>query len=118
MITIHQKGYKRRKLRIRKKIKGTSTCPRVSVFKSNRYLYAQIINDEAACTLASVSEKELSDQDKKRSKKEKAKILGELLAEKAKKMKIKEVVYDRNRYQYHGIVKIFAQSLRDKGIKF
>lgn len=88
---------------------------RLSVFRSNKYIFAQIIDDKKGETLLSVSENELKE---KLPKAEKAKKLGLLLAEKSKKKKIDEVVFDRGRFRYHGRVKALAEGAREGGLKF
>lgn len=88
---------------------------RLSVFRSNRYISAQIIDDQKGETLLSVSEKELKE---KLSRTEKAKKLGLLLAEKSKKKKIDKVVFDRGKFRYHGRVKALAEGAREGGLKF
>jgi large subunit ribosomal protein L18 len=107
---------KKRKIRIRKKVKGTKDRPRVSVFRSNRHIYAQVIDDEKHITLASLND--LKIKTKKTSKKEIARSVGEELAKILKKKKIKSVVFDRGGYKYHGRVKEIAEALRNSGIKF
>ena len=106
----------KRKRRTRAKVKGTSKRPRLSVYRSNRYIFAQLIDDEKGTTLVSVSEKE--GKTKTTSKKmEKAGQVGEKLAEKALKMKIKTVVFDKGGYKYHGRVKQVAEGARKGGLK-
>jgi len=108
---------KRRQHRVRAKIKGTKSRPRISVFRSNKHLYAQIINDEEGKTVVSVSDGEL----KKSAKGKKAEIatkIGELLAEKAKAKKITVVVFDKRHYKYHGRVKELAEGARKGGLRF
>ena len=105
---------KRRKTKVRSKTLGTTQRPRLSVYRSNKYLYAQIINDEKAITLVAVNEKELKGKVKKE---EKSQLLGELLAKKAKKKKITKVVFDRGGYKYHGRVEKFAEGARKGGLK-
>ena len=104
---------KKRKLRVRGKISGTAELPRVSVFKSNRYFYAQAIDDINGNTLASADGKKLG----VKSNIDGAKVVGEALAEALKTANLESVVFDRNGYQYHGVVKSFADSLRANGIK-
>lgn len=104
-----------RKRRTRAKIFGTADQPRLSVFRSNRYTYVQLINDRSACTVAAASTKELAS--KKGKKTELAKSLGELIAEKAKKLGIKTAVFSRGAYQYHGRVKAVAEGAREGGLK-
>jgi len=104
----------RRKKRVKSKIFGTEKRPRISVFRSNKSLFAQIIDDQKGETLVSVSEKEISD--KKATKSQRAKLLGELLAKKAAKKKIERVIFDRSSYKYHGRVKAFAEGAKEKGL--
>ncbi|OGH09034.1 MAG: 50S ribosomal protein L18 [Candidatus Levybacteria bacterium RBG_16_35_6] len=109
------KTYLKRQKRIRTKITKSKEKPRLSVFRSNKFIYAQIIDDKSGKTLLGISEKEL---DKKGIKSEKAKELGKLLAKKATAKKIKEVVFDRGRYAYHGRVKKLAEGAREGGLIF
>ncbi|MBI4078941.1 MAG: 50S ribosomal protein L18 [Candidatus Levybacteria bacterium] len=108
---------KRRKKRIRSKIIGTSKRPRLSVFRSNKYMYAQIIDDERQKTIVGVSEKELA-QKEKVTKVTRAQALGEQLAKKVKKYKITRVVFDRGSYKYHGRVKAVALGAQKGGLQF
>ena len=114
-----QKQTKRKK-RVRGKIFGTKEKPRLSVFRSNRFLYAQLIDDANAKTLVSVCEKHLKQEkgDKKAVKMDKAGLIGEMLAQKAKAKKIKNAVFDRGAYKYHGRVKSLAEGARKGGLKF
>lgn len=112
----HIKGKLRRNLRTRQKIKNTART-RLSVFRSNQRFYAQLI-DAKGKTILSVDEKELSKTPSKLTKSQRAKLLGQLLAQKAKKAKVTQVVFDRGSYKYHGRVKIFAESARENGLKF
>ena len=100
---------------IRKKISGTEAKPRLSVFRSNKQIYAQIIDDSTGKTLVSASsyKKDLSG-----NKVEQAAIVGKEIAEKAIKAGIEKVVFDRNGYLYHGRVKSLADSAREGGLKF
>ena len=102
-----------RKARTRAKIFGTKERPRLSVFRSNKYTYAQLIDDTASKTLFSSST-----QDKKGAKAEQAKSVGLKLAESAKKGGVKEAVFDRGHYKYHGRVKAVAEGAREGGLKF
>lgn len=97
------------------KIKGTQLRPRLSVFRSNKFTYAQVIDDQNGKTLLSASEVELR-KDGKRM--EKAKELGMLIAKKALSKKIKNVVFDRSSYKYHGIVRQLAEGAREGGLIF
>ncbi|MBL7158981.1 50S ribosomal protein L18 [Candidatus Microgenomates bacterium] len=117
MIKHYSSARIKRKTRIRSKIKGTLLRPRLSVFRSNYYTYAQIINDEKGETLVAASEKELK-VDKKHSKTERASLIGQLLAKKALKAGIKKIVFDRGSYKYHGRVKTLAERAREGGLKF
>jgi large subunit ribosomal protein L18 len=103
-------------MRIRKKISGTAETPRISVFRSNSQIYAQIIDDVAGKTLASASSLELGD--KKINKSEAAGKVGKALAEKAVSAGISSVVFDRSGYLYHGRVKALAEGAREGGLKF
>jgi len=107
----------RRQKRVRAKISGTKECPRLSVYRSNRYISAQIIDDQKGKTLLGVHEKTLS-LAKKFTKKERAFALGEYLAKEAKEQKIKRVVFDRGCYHYHGRVKALAEGARKGGLIF
>lgn len=107
----------RRKTRVRIKTKGTAKRPRLSVFRSNKRIYAQLINDEAKKTLVAASEKEIKVKTKQ-TKTEKAKSVGEILAKKALKKKINQVVFDRGPYYYHGRVKTLAEGARKGGLRF
>ena len=105
------------KKRIRKNISGTSTRPRLTVFRSNKQIYAQVIDDVKGVTLVSAASlKEESAQ--KVSKLEQAKLIGKQIAEKATEAGIVEVVFDRNGYLFHGRVKALADSARESGLKF
>lgn len=106
-----------RKIRVRTKTKGTLGKPRLSVYRSNRFIYAQVIDDTKAKTIVGVSEKNLSLKDRLK-KTDKSKELGLLIAKKALDKKIKEVVFDRGSYKYHGRVKAVAEGARQGGLKF
>ena len=105
---------------IRKKISGNQEKPRLIIFRSNKYLYSQVVDDVNGNVLAHAStlESEVKSKLKSTKDKEAAKVMGEVIAERLKKLKIKEVVFDRNVYSYTGRVKVFADSAREKGIKF
>jgi large subunit ribosomal protein L18 len=105
------------KMRIRKKITGTADIPRLSVFRSNKNFYAQIIDDISGKTLVSASSKSKDFAEKKIKKIEQAEKIGELIAQKAVQNGILEVKFDRNGYLYHGRVKSFAESARKAGLK-
>jgi large subunit ribosomal protein L18 len=105
----------RRHARVRAKVSGTATCPRLSVFRSNRGMFLQLVDDEAGKTLASAAVKELKQPG---TKTEASKELGKLIAEKAKSKKIEAVVFDRGSYKYHGRVKAAAEGAREGGLNF
>ena len=102
------------KYRVRNKISGVAERPRMSVFRSNKQIYVQIINDETGQTLASASSLGLEAMPKK----EQAAKVGEMIAKKAQEAGITSVVFDRNGYLYHGRVKEVADAARNGGLKF
>jgi large subunit ribosomal protein L18 len=104
----------KRKRRIRAKISGCASLPRVSVFKSNRYLSVQAIDDVTATTLVALNSKATGH----RSNKEGATALGVAFAASLKAANISQIVFDRNGYQYHGVIAAFGDSLRANEIKF
>ena len=112
---IKSKKDSRQKVRfaIRKKVSGTSERPRLAVFRSNKEIYAQLIDDVAGNTLASASSKEA-----KGNKTEQAAAVGVLIAANAKKAGVETVVFDRGGFLYHGRVKALAESAREAGLKF
>ena len=110
----------RRHLRVRKTLHGTSERPRLSVYRSLSHIYAQVIDDDAGHTLAAASDLETatrSDANGKR-KVETAKLIGELVAKRARDHGISEVIFDRGGYQFHGRVKALATGAREAGLKF
>jgi large subunit ribosomal protein L18 len=117
MANIKEKNRKEERRRIRNKAKifGTSSKPRLSVFRSNKYTYVQLIDDNAGKTLASASTIELAK--KKGKKTDVAKEMGVLIAEKAKKLNIKEAVFNKGPYLYHGRIKAVAEGAREGGLK-
>ncbi len=112
------KSRQKRHLRVRKNIIGTSTLPRLNVFRSNKHIYAQIIDDSKHETLvcASSNDKELKLENG--SNIEAAKKVGELVAKRALELSIKGVVFDRGGYLYHGRVKALAEGAREAGLEF
>ncbi len=106
------------KMRVRKHIKGTAEKPRMSVFRSNKQIYVQLINDMEDKTLVAASSREKGIDDKKPTKIEQASLVGALIAEKAKQAGIETVVFDRNGYLYHGRIKSLAEAARKGGLKF
>ena len=107
----------RRHIRVRRKISGTSECPRLCIYRSNTNIYAQVVDDVAKVTLASAStlDKEVKE---KHANKAAAKEVGALIAKRAMEKNIKTVVYDRGGYIYHGIVKELAEAAREAGLEF
>lgn len=105
------------KRRVRKAVFGTADRPRLSVFRSNKAIYAQVINDVEGKTVASSSSLKLEATEGK-NKTEVALIVGRELAERAVKVGVEKVVFDRNGYQYHGRVKSLAEGAREGGLKF
>ena len=104
------------KRRIRRNVNGTSAKPRLTVFRSNKQIYAQIIDDSTGKTLVAAST--YNNKAAKGSKSEQAAVVGKEVAEKAVKAGIETVVFDRNGYLYHGRVKTLADSARESGLKF
>jgi large subunit ribosomal protein L18 len=115
-----KKATARRKYHVRKKAFGTADRPRLSVFRSNRHIYVQIIDDVAGLTLASASTKSkaLKPQLTKTGNKKAAQTVGEAIAKQATGVGIKCVCFDRNRYKYHGRVKALADAARKAGLVF
>ena len=110
-------GRLRRKKRIRNKIQGTPDCPRLTVFRSLKHIYAQIIDDKHGKTLVSASTME-KDHGKAGKNRGNAETIGKRIAERAKAAKIESVVFDRNGYIYHGCVKALADAAREGGLRF
>lgn len=106
----------KRKMRVRAKVEGVSKRPRLSVFRSNRGMYFQIIDDSKGKTLVSVHTREV--KGKKTDKKEVAFEAGKLIAKKALAKKIKEIVFDKGNFKYHGRVEAAARGAREGGLKF
>ena len=110
----------RRRVRIRQRIKGTADRPRLSVYRSNKYLYAQIINDESGKTLFALSSLSKAGKGDKASRGnvDNAALMGKEFAAEAKKKKIDKVVFDRAGRRYHGRIKAFAEAAREGGLVF
>jgi large subunit ribosomal protein L18 len=107
------------KMRIRKKIRGTAETPRLAVYRSNKQIYVQVVDDLNKVTLLSASSKEKEVSEKSGIKKtDQAKLVGKLLASKCKEKGIEKVVFDRSGYKYHGRVKSLADAAREGGLKF
>lgn len=110
----------RRKIhyRIRKRVSGTSSKPRLSVFRSNKDIYVQLIDDENGATLVSASSREKDIAAQKVAKIDSSKMVGEAIARKAVDLGIKQVVFDRSGYLYHGRIKAVAEGAREGGLEF
>ena len=107
-----------RQKRTRYKLKKVSSRKRLTIFKSNNHIYAQIINDDLGQTLASVSSLEKVFKNNKSNRKDLAVILGKEIAKRSISSGIKDVAFDKGKYKYHGIVKLFAESARQAGLNF
>jgi large subunit ribosomal protein L18 len=111
----------KRRLRVRGKIHGTAERPRLTVVKSLRHVYAQLVDDMTQATLIGISSgsREMADRfDEKDTKSERARKVGETLAEKALEKGITQAIFDRGRYRYHGRIKAVGEGARKKGLKF
>jgi len=110
----------KREKRVRGKIAGTEERPRLCVFRSDRHIYAQVINDVQGTTIAAAStlSKELADKIKGKKKVDVAKEVGKLIAERLQSLGVGKVVFDRGRFLYHGRVKSLADAARESGLKF
>ncbi len=119
-VQLKKKAKGRIRKRIRKKISGTPDKPRVFVFKSNRFIYVQVIDDENGAVLASAStlEKDFKEANKNTKNLKASQKLGENLVKKLKAKKIKNVVFDRGVYPYHGRIKSLAEAMRKGGLTF
>ena len=109
---------KDRKERVRYKTKKVSNRNRLSIFRSNNHLYAQLIDDTKGITLASASSLEKSLKDKKLQRKEIAELIGKNIAKKIISKGIDKVAFDRGKYKYHGLIKILAEAARSEGLNF
>ena len=119
-LSLKQKAYLRRKRRVRKKIYGSQERPRLSVFRSARHIYAQVVVDISGHTVASAStlDKEAREHPKFESKAEAANFVGKLVARRAIERGISKVVFDRNGFSYHGRVQAVATGAREGGLNF
>lgn len=111
---------RRRHLRVRAKVKGTSSGPRLCVFRSLNHIYAQVINDSRGYTLASAStlDPEIKSEAVGKTKTAKSELVGSLVAKRALSQGINRVAFDRGGYKYHGRVKALAEAARQEGLKF
>lgn len=119
-VQVKKRARERIRKRIRKKINGSPERPRVVVFKSNRYIYLQVIEDVNGTVLESAStlEKKFKGKNKNTKNMEAAKILGGILADKLKQKKISKIIFDRGIYPYHGRIKALAEAIREGGLIF
>ena len=113
-----QQARKRRHVRVRKKVRGTSERPRLAVFRSAKHIYAQVIDDLAGRTLASASSRDVTEVAGKGGNVGAAKAVGTAVAERARKAGVDAVVFDRNGFRYHGRIKAVADGAREGGLKF
>lgn len=109
---------KARHARVRAKVHGTAECPRMAVYRSGRHIYAQFINDDQGVTLMAASSLDKTLRDKKGTFVERARLVGELAAERAASHGITDVVFDRGGFKYHGRVAALAEGAREKGLNF
>jgi len=116
-VILRKSNRERRKLRVKKKVFGTSDRPRLSVFRSNKYSYGQIIDDSKGKTLVGLSLKDIRNMHKSKTKRDASLELGKKIAEKALKKKIKKVIFDRSGYRYHGRVEQIADGAREGGLE-
>ena len=109
---------KRRQARTRAKISGSKDCPRLSVFRSNNHIYAQLIDDSQGQTLAQFNDLNLDKKNKKMLRVEISKLVGRNLGDQILKQGFKKIIFDRGGYNYHGRVEALAEGLREAGLKF
>ncbi len=107
----------RRHLRVRKSVKGTAARPRMAVYRSNKYIYVQLVDDVDGRTMASASSQEKDLRSESLNEETAAKV-GQIIGARAKEAGVKEVVFDRGGYQYHGKVKALAEAARKSGLEF
>ncbi|MBI9077183.1 MAG: 50S ribosomal protein L18 [Desulfatibacillum sp.] len=119
-LSLKQKTHEKRKKRVRKKLFGTQERPRLTVFRSAKHIYAQVIVDETGQTIAGAStlDKEIKDHGEFSGKVEAAQFVGKLVAQRAKEKGVTSVVFDRNGFKYHGRVKAVSTGAREDGLEF
>lgn len=108
----------RRHVRVRKNLRGTAACPRLAVFRSNRYVYAQVIDDDSGRTLAQASDLEQGLREVSSTKSDRAKSVGQLIAQRAKAAGIETIVFDRGGFRYAGRIQALAAAAREEGLEF
>jgi len=116
MVETRRESRTRRHERVREKIRGSGTRPRLAVFRSNSHIYAQLIDDDAGTTLVAASS--VDAKDAKGNKSERAKAVGSMLGERARAKGIEAVVFDRGGYRYHGRIKALGDAARSAGLRF
>jgi large subunit ribosomal protein L18 len=117
MSAVRLKGRQRRHYRLRRKIQGSAARPRLAVFRSNRYIYAQVIDDDAGRTLAAASSQEPAMRGRRLTKETAAEV-GKLVATRAKELGISRAIFDRGGYAYHGRIQALADGAREEGLEF
>ena len=117
MSAIKLRGRQRRHFRVRRKIRGSAERPRLAVFRSNRYVYAQIIDDDAGRTLASASSQEAGLRERSLTTALAAEV-GKLIATRSKEAGVSRVVFDRGGFAYHGRIKALGDAAREEGLEF
>jgi len=117
MSAVRLKGRQRRHYRVRRKVRGSAVRPRLAVFRSNRYIYAQVIDDDAGRTVAAASSQEPAMRGRRLTKETAAEV-GKLIAARAKEAGISRVVFDRGGFVYHGRIKSLADGAREEGLEF
>jgi large subunit ribosomal protein L18 len=117
MSAVRLKGRQRRHYRVRRKVRGSAERPRLAVFRSNRYIYAQVIDDGAGHTVAAASSQEAAMRGRRLTKETAAEV-GKLIAARAKEAGITRVVFDRGGFAYHGRIKSLADGAREEGLEF
>ena len=118
MKTTRKESTRRRHARVRRRVKGTSDRPRLAIFRSNQHIYAQVIDDTKHHTIASASTLDKDAEAKSGSTKDAATAVGKLIAERAIKKDVKQVVFDRGGKLYHGRVAALADAAREAGLQF
>ncbi|MBN2113447.1 MAG: 50S ribosomal protein L18 [Acidimicrobiia bacterium] len=117
MSAVRLRGRERRHFRVRRQVRGSGARPRLAVFRSNRYIYAQVIDDDTGRTVAAASSQEAALRGRRLTKETAAEV-GKLVASRAKEAGVGRVVFDRGGYAYHGRVKALADGAREEGLEF
>ena len=117
MSAVRLEGRQRRHYRVRRKVRGSAARPRLAVFRSNRYIYAQVIDDDAGRTLAAASSQVPQIRGRRRTN-ETAAAVGKLIAARAKEAGVSRAIFDRGGYAYHGRIKALADGAREEGLEF